>query len=105
MKYLMPLFALGGMRHSHDSSKSLNSSALTRSPPRPLATHVNHSPSITQPCFGASFFLKLCQPFNDFPSKSSFHPAAFSASVSSLALAPSAARDWMEKTISSAEAT
>src|SRR5439155_27282304 len=88
MKYFTPLLALGGIRHSQESSKSSNSSSLTRSPPCPLATHFSQSPSITDHCLGGSFFLKLCQPLIVLPSKSSFQPAAFSAGVSWFAVEP-----------------
>src|SRR5216117_4169246 len=90
MKYFTPLLALGGMRHSQESSKSSNSSSLTRSPPCPLAMHFSQSPSITQPCLGGSCFLKLCQPLSVLPSKSSFQPAAFSAAVTALGAEPPA---------------
>src|SRR5258706_605443 len=94
MKYLMPLLALGAIRHSHCKSKSLNSSVVMMSPPRIPAIFLRIPSSITHPLSGKLFFLKLRHPFVVLPSKSKRQPAAFSAAVTSFSFASaSAARE------------
>src|ERR1041384_1941015 len=80
---MMPLLAPSDILKSSWSSNQVNFSAVTMSPALCGSTQASVALVICQPGLTPSF-LKLCQPASDFPSKSSFQPAALSAAVSEL---------------------
>src|ERR1051325_3570764 len=86
---MIPLFPASVMLYSSDSSNQSNCSVVTMSPALCGSTHTSVPSLICHPGRTPSF-LKLCQPLSVLPSKSSFQPAAFSASLRVLggALAP-----------------
>src|ERR1051326_4973361 len=81
---MIPLFAPLVTRQSQANSKSLYSPSVTRSGPSPSPPFRVSTPSLIAHFSGNAFVLNPCQPAPLVPSKSAFHPAAFSASVSVL---------------------